>query len=144
MRKIRLLPPLITARWIEVYCSSQNIRLRVRGPSHCCIVHGLGEGGFSVFVLFSRSYIICLTLDSHVTSTKFCSEKKTKWSRTNQLPTCETMPFRFGFNSSTQYMKENKVELNVALEAKEAKQSKFSYARSDTGLAKINFNQYQV
>lgn len=51
------------------------------------------------------------------------------------------MPFRFWFNSGTQYTKENKVELNVALEAKEAKQSRFSYARSDTGLAKINFNQ---
>ena len=51
------------------------------------------------------------------------------------------MTSRFGFNSGTQYMKENKVELNAALEAKEAKQSKFSYAMSDTGLAKINFNR---
>lgn len=43
MRIIWLLPPLITARRIEVYCSSQNIRLRVRGPSsllHCAWVGG--------------------------------------------------------------------------------------------------------
>lgn len=37
-------------------------------------------------------------------------------------------------------MKENKLELNVALGAKDVKQSKFSHSRPDTGLAKINFN----
>lgn len=38
------------------------------------------------------------------------------------------------------YVNENKLELNVALGAKDVKQSKCSHSRPDTGLAKINVN----
>lgn len=43
-------------------------------------------------------------------------------------------------SSGTGYVNENKLELNVALGAKDVKQSKFSHSRPDTGLAKINVN----
>lgn len=113
IRGLWLLSPLTTARLREVECSSENIRLGVTSQVHCCTVSEVGWGRQHFVNLFCM-VTTTMRLSSHFHEISFKGKKATL-SRTNQPALCKTMPSRLCFNSGTQYVKENKVELNVAL-----------------------------